>query len=62
MKRLNILAGVIAGIAGILIAAGCANHLLPAPPQETSGQGNVTIHIGDTNSHTSLSPDGIQPL
>lgn len=51
MRRLvKVLSGVIAGIAGVLLLVGCPNQISPSP--ETSGEGAVTIHIGDGNSRT----------
>jgi hypothetical protein len=49
-KLLNITALIV----GIFFAAGCANDLLPPPAPEASGQGSVTVHIGNENARTLL--------
>lgn len=53
-KLLNVLPGAIAGILGVLLLAGCFNQFSPAPAPTVSGQGRVTVHIGDGNSRTLL--------
>jgi hypothetical protein len=55
MKRiLKVLPGLIAGIVGALLLAGCSNQFSPVP--EPSGQGLVTIHIGAGEQSRTLFP------
>jgi formylglycine-generating enzyme required for sulfatase activity len=58
MKRLlKVLPGLIAGIAGALFLAGCSNQFSSAP--EASGQGLVTIHIGNGEQARTLFPQPV---
>jgi formylglycine-generating enzyme required for sulfatase activity len=55
MKRLlNVLPGLIAGIVGALLLAGCSNQISPAP--DASEQGRVTIRIGNGEQARTLFP------
>jgi hypothetical protein len=56
MKRvLNVLPGLIAGILGALLLAGCSNQFSPAP--DASGQGRVTIRIENGEQARTLFPE-----